>query len=122
MKELDAFYNQQEEPIRECFLALKVIILRQDADISSEWKYGMPFFYYKNKMFCYLWYHKKHKCPYIGFIEGTHFDEPFLIKENRSRIKIMLLNPIEDLPLSKIESVLQKGINLYKTGVIKTKK
>jgi len=76
----------------------------------------------KIRCFCYLWYHKKHKCPYIGIIEGTHFDEPFLLKENRSKIKIMLLKLNEDLPLSKIESVLQKGINLYKTGVIKIKK
>ena len=54
MKEPDNFYLQQEEPIKGCLLALKEIILSQDEDISNEWKYGMPFFCYKKKMFCYL--------------------------------------------------------------------
>jgi hypothetical protein len=79
------------------------------------------FFCYKGKMFCYLWVHKKNQKPYIGIVEGKHFDEPFLIQEDRSRMKIMVLDPNEDLPLKAIETILQKAINLYKTGVIKLK-
>ncbi|CAN5351451.1 hypothetical protein BH11BAC5_BH11BAC5_48740 [soil metagenome] len=70
-------------------------------------------------MFCYLWMHKKYLQPYIGIVEGKRFDEPFLIQESRSRMKIMLFDPNEDLPLEAIENVLQKAISLYKTGVIK---
>ena len=119
MKELDNFYLQQYEPIKGCLLALKQIILSQDKEVSNTWKYGMPFFCYKGKMFCYLWYHKKYKQPYIGIVEGNRFDEPFLIQEKRSRMKIMLLDPNEDLPLQTIENILQKALNLYRTGVIK---
>ena len=72
-------------------------------------------------LFCYLWFHKKYKQPYIGIVEGNRFNEPFLIQEVRSRMKIMLLDPNEDLPLQTIENILQKAINLYKTGVIKIK-
>ena len=79
----------------------------------------MPFFCYKGKMFCYLWIHKKYKQPYIGIVEGKHFDEPFLLQEARSRMKIMLLNSDEDLPLEQIEMVIEKAINLYKTDIIK---
>ena len=122
MKELDNFYLQQDEPIKGCLLALKQIILSQDKEISNTWKYGMPFFCYKGKMFCYLWYHKKYKQPYIGIVEGNRFDEPFLIQEKRSRMKIMLLDPNEDLPLQTIENILQKALNLYRTGVIKINK
>ena len=120
MKELDNFCLQQDEPIKGCLLALKQIILSQDKEVSNTWKYGMPFFCYKGKMFCYLWYHKAHKLPYIGVVEGMRFDEPFLIQEKRSRMKIMLLDPTEDLPIDTIENVLQKAINFYKTGEIKT--
>ena len=77
------------------------------------------FFCYKGKMFCYLWLHKKLKQPYIGIVEGSRFDESFLIQENRSRMKIMLLNPNKDLPLKTIENILQRAINFYKTGEIK---
>jgi hypothetical protein len=119
MKELDDFYLKQQEPVKGIFLALKENILKQDSDITNVLKYGMPFFCYKGKMFCYLWIHKKFKQPYLAIVEGKHFDEPFLIQENRSRMKIMLLNPDEDLPLEKIETILQKALNLYKTGIIK---
>ena len=72
-------------------------------------------------MFCYLWVHKKHGLPYIGLVEGKHFDESFLIGEDRSRMKIMLVDPNKDLPITTIKTVLQKAINLYKTGVLKIK-
>ena len=114
MKQLDDFYFKQEEPTKGMFLALKEIILKQDQDITNVLKYGMPFFCYKGKMFCYLWTHKKFKQPYLGIVEGKNFDEPFLIKEARSRMKIMLLDPNEDLPLERIETVLQKALELYK--------
>ena len=119
MKQLDDFYLNQEEPLKGTLLALKEIILKQDKDISSVLKYGMPFFCYKGKMFCYLWLHKKLKQPYIGIVEGKHFDESFLIQEDRSRMKIMLFDANEDLPLKRIELVLEKAINLYKSGIIK---
>jgi hypothetical protein len=121
MKEVDNFYERQEEPLREVLLALKEIILKQDEDITNVLKYGMPFFCYKGKMFCYLWIHKKNKQPYIGIVEGKHFDESFLIQENRSRMKIMMLSFNEDLPIDKIGKIVQKAINLYKTGIIKIK-
>lgn len=120
MKEIDNFYLQQDEPIKGTLLALREIILSQDADVTNVLKYGMPFFCYKGKMFCYLWVHKKHKQPYIGIVEGKRFNEPFLIQEDRSRMKIMLFDPNKDLPLKTINTILQQAINLYKTGVIKT--
>ncbi len=121
MRELDNFYLHQDELIKETFLALREIILQQDKEVTQAWKYGMPFFYFKGKMFCYLWFHKKYKQPYIGIVEGKRFDEPFLIQEDRSRIKIMLVDPNKDLNLLAIKNILQKAINLYKKGEIKIK-
>ncbi|MCH5720963.1 DUF1801 domain-containing protein [Niabella hibiscisoli] len=122
MKASENYYDQLEEPVKSCFLALHHLILSQDKDIVPAWKYGMPFFCYKGKMFCYLWTHKKYRQPYIGIVEGKHFDEPFLLQEDRSRMKIMLLDPNKDLPAEQIDAVVRKAINLYKTGVIPVKK
>jgi hypothetical protein len=122
MKDVDRFYENSEQAYLEVLIALKEIILRQDKEITHELKYGMPFFCYKGKMFCYLRIHKKLKRPYIGIVEGKYFDEPFLIQENRSRMKIMMFNNNEDLPLVQIEMTIQKAINLYKTGLIKIKR
>ena len=119
--ELDAFYLNKEEPVRSCFLALRAIILAQDVEIKNVLKYSMPFFCYQGKMFCYLWFHKKHNKPYLGFVEGNRFDHQDLIIEKRSRMKIMLFDAHQDLPIQTIEMILQEALLLYKTGVIKTK-
>ncbi|HOY17877.1 MAG TPA: DUF1801 domain-containing protein [Haliscomenobacter sp.] len=113
MEKMDHFYLDQEEPIKSCLLALREIILRQNPEISATWKYGMPFFCFRGKMFCYLWIHKKLGQPYLGIVEGKHFEQPFLLQEKRSRMKIMLFDPNEDLPLETIESILQQALKLY---------
>lgn len=119
MEGLTHFYLQQDEPIKACLLALREIILQQDKEITNEWKYGMPFFCYKGKMFCYLWIHKKEKQPYIGFVEGKHLTHPKLLQEKRSRMKIMLFDANKDLPISTINKLLKQALDLYKSGIIK---
>jgi Domain of unknown function (DU1801) len=121
LQAIDNFYLQKKEPVQSCLLALKAIILSQDKDITAAWKYGMPFFCYKGKMFCYLWVHKKTKQPYIGIVEGKHFNHPRLIIENRSRMKIMLFDADKELPIKTIRLILKQAINLYKTGVVQLK-
>lgn len=119
MKEHDNFYLRHQEPIKSCLLSLRDIILAQGGDITKAWKYGMPFFCYKGKMFCYLWIHKKHKAPYIGIVEGKRLNHPGLLIEKRSRMKIMLFDPAKDLPVKTIKSILREAIDIYKTGVVK---
>ncbi len=118
MQKLTDFYLNHNEPNKGCLLALREIILKQDLEITTVMKYGMPFFCYKGKMFCYLWFHKKHQQPYLGMVEGNHLHHPNLIIEKRSRMKIMLLNPDEDLPIETIEHILQEALNLYRSGTI----
>jgi len=74
----------------------------------------MPFFCYKGKMFCYLWIHKKYKQPYIGIVEGRKIEHPDLLIEKRSRMKIMLFEPNDDLPINTIREILQQAITLAK--------
>ena len=119
---IDHFYLTKDEPNRSCLLALRDIVLSLDADITAEWKYNMPFFYYKGKMFCYLWIHKKTQRPFLGMVEGKHLHHPDLTFEDRARIKIMIFNPEKDLPVDTIRFILNEAIDLYRSGVIKLPK
>lgn len=121
LHQLDNFYVQQPEPIRACLLALRQLILAQDKDITAAFKYGMPFFCYKGKMFCYLWVHKQQHQPYLGIVEGKHIHHPLLVQEKRARMKTMLFNPDEDLPIEILTTILQQAIGLYKNGTVKIK-
>ena len=73
----------------------------------------MPVFCYKGKMFCYLWVHKKNGQPYLGIVEGRRIDHPKLIQENRSRMKIMMLDPTKDLPVRTIGAIFKMAKTYY---------
>lgn len=114
IREIDNYYLQKEEPVKSCLLALREIILRYNNDITEAWKYRMPFFCYKGKMFCYVWVHKKTLQPYLGIVEGRKINHPKLIQENRSRMKIMFMDPTKDLPLKTIHEIFKMAIAFYR--------
>ena len=121
MKETDNFYLQKEEPVKSCLSALRQIILDRNPDIAEAWKYRVPFFCYKERMFCYLWIEKKTNFPYLGIAEGKKIDHPALIQDDRSRMKIIKFDPHEDLPLAIIHTILDAALLLYTSGIVKTK-
>lgn len=122
MKALDEYYHRLEEPLKSTLLALRDLILSIDPEITPEWKYGGPFFYYRGKMFCFLWMHKKLKQPYISFAEGRHLNSPYLLTEDRARFKILLVDPEKDIPVKRIQLILKKAIGLYHNGTVKLPK
>ena len=118
---IDNFYLNQPEPNRSCLLALRDIILALDEQVTATTKYGMPCFCYRNKAFCYLWTDKETGEPYILMVEGKHLDHPLLETGDRARMKILRVNPNEDLPVESIAEVLHVALDLYRKGIIKTK-
>ncbi len=110
--DLDNFYLTLPEPQRGCFLALRDIILSLSDDITPEWKYKLPFFYHKKKMFCYLWMDKKTKEPYIGVTDGLLIDHSALELGDRKRMKIYRVNPEQDILVDEIVDILQQSIDL----------
>lgn len=120
-EEIHSYYLNKSEPNKSCLLALRSIILAQDADVTETQKYGMPCFCYKKKMFCYLWTDKKTEEPYILIVEGKHIGHPKLEKGNRSRMKIFRVNPDKDLPVKTIKGILKAALDVYRRGVVKIK-
>ncbi len=111
MKTLDNFYATLPEPTQSCLLALRDLILAQSEHLTPSWKWSLPFFDYKGRFLFYLSpTHKKQDTPYIGVVNGHKLDHPALIQGNRTQIKIMFINPGEDLPTEQIIEVLQSAI------------
>ncbi len=121
MKPIDLFYLNQPEPERAVFIILRDVILSLDEHITQEWKYKLPFFCYKGKMFCYLWKNKKTREPYIGVVEGNRINHPKLEQGNRSRMKILSVNPNKDIDIETIDSILNEALDFYRKGIIKVK-
>jgi hypothetical protein len=114
LKPADNYFQQQEEPVKSCLLALRKIILSHNSNITEAWKYGMPFYCYHGKMFCYLWVHKKYKQPYLGMVEGSKINHPLLLQEKRARMKIILIDPAKDIPVKTVDGILKKAILVYR--------
>jgi Domain of unknown function (DU1801) len=113
LRDIDNYFDQKDEPVKSCLLFLREHILALDKNITEDWKYRMPFYCYKGKMFCYLWVHKKNGLPYLGIVEGGKIDHADLIQEDRARMKIMFIDPSADLPLETIDAILKMAISLY---------
>ena len=113
LRPIDSFYFDKPEPTQSCLLFLRKHLLQVDSRITETWKYGMPVFCFQGKMFCYLWFHKKHQLPYLGIVEGKNIDHPDLILEKRARMKILLLDPTKDLPMPIIEAILKETLAFY---------
>ena len=118
---LEHFYLQHNEPVKGCLFALREMILNKDADVTEAWKYRMPFFCYKGKMFCFLWIDKRTGDPYLGFVEGKRIIHPHLIAGTRKRMKILKFDAAEDLPVKTINTLLIQALDLYKNGIVKIK-
>lgn len=114
LRPIDEFFIKLEEPFKSTMLFLRDYIPTLSDDITEEWKYKLPFFYYKGKMFCYMWIHKKYKQPYLGIVQGGKINHPDLLKEDRARMKILLINPEEDIPVEKIKEILEEAMTFYK--------
>lgn len=111
MRPFDQYFLQKEEPIKGCLLALRKLINDSHEEITEEWKYGMPFFCYHGKMYCYIWVHKKLLQPYLGIVEGKKINHPLLIQEKRARMKILLLDASKDLPVKTIRGILKEALS-----------
>lgn len=111
---LTAYFEKQEEPVKSYLGFLRAHILQQDTAISEKLSYGMPFYYFGNKRFCYLWTSKKQGWPYLGIVEGSKVHHPELLQEQRKKMKILLLDPSKDIPVPLVDAVLQEMLRLYR--------
>jgi hypothetical protein len=113
LSQIQSYYDGLPEPEQGVALALRKLILGLSHDISEKWKYGIPFFYFRNKMFCYLGRDKKKSIPYLGIVEGHRLYFSQLVKDGRKRIRILYLDPERDLPIELIHQILREAMKFY---------
>ncbi len=106
----DNYFLTLPEPSQSALLYLRSFLI-EEMQLSETWKFNTPFYYYKNKWFCYLSYSKKKDETYIGFVQGYKIEFPNLVSEGRKQIKIYKINPhknINQKDLKKIIALLKK--------------
>lgn len=103
MNPIQEYFYRIDEPERSALLFLRKKILESDTEhITETLSFGLPFFKYKKKMLCYLYYSKKYKQHYVSFYHGDRLEHPLLIQDGRKKFKILLIDMEEDLPVETI--------------------
>lgn len=106
LREIDNWYFNKSEPNKSCYEALRSWLLAFDDQITESWKYRLPMFLYKGKMFCYLHADKKTDQPYIGIVNGGRIDHPALFQGSRKRMKVLYIDAKKDIPIAAIAEIL----------------
>ncbi|ASK31483.1 hypothetical protein CEY12_15805 [Chryseobacterium sp. T16E-39] len=109
MNPIQEYFYRIKEPDRSTLLFLREKILKSDTEyITETLSFGLPFFKYKKKMLCYIYYSKKYKKHYISFYHGDRINAPELLQEGRKKFKILLIDMEEDLPVDLILNLINE--------------
>jgi len=96
-------------------LHIVAIIEHTLPEATLEYKWKVPYFYYKKKPLCYLNVNQKHQFVDLGFAKGFQLknNQGYLIADNgRNNIKSLRYNSLEEIDNAILISVLQEAITL----------
>jgi hypothetical protein len=111
---IDQFFLKIQEPQQSALLFLRHYLI-EEIGLEENWKFNTPFYYFKNKWFCYISYSAKRKHEiYIGFVRGYQIEFPNLISEGRKQIKILRINPEQDIDVHSLQRICILLKELYK--------
>lgn len=112
LRPVDHYFSTKTEPAKSCLEFLRAYVLSYDG-ITEGWSYGMPFYYFRKHRICYLWTDKLTGKPYLGIVDGKLIDHQALVSQGRKRMKILPLEPEEDMPVELLDEIMKKLLGLY---------
>ena len=116
MKITDEYIYRQPEKFRSILLHLISVFEREIPELVLLFKWGIPYFYYKKKMFCYLAPNHKKGFVDAGFSRGFQLkgNQEFLESENRNTVKSLRYYSLEAIDNAVLEAVIREARTLYK--------
>lgn len=116
MKPTGLFILNQPEKYRDMMLHVVAVIEHALPEASLEFKWKVPYFYYKKKPLCYL--NSNHKRQYldIGFAKGfqlKHNLEHLNSDDGRNTVKSLRYSSLEEIDNAILIALLQEAITLY---------
>jgi hypothetical protein len=116
MKLTDEYIYRQPEKFRSIILHLISVFEREIPELELLFKWGIPYFYYKKKPFCYLAPNSKKGFVDAGFARGFQLkgNQDCLIGEKRNTVKSLRYYDLEDIDNTILVNVIQEAATLYK--------
>jgi hypothetical protein len=115
MKLTDDYIFRQPEKQQSILLHLISVFEREIPELELLFKWGIPYFYYKKKPFCYLAPNHKKGFVDAGFARGFQLkrNQNFLIDEKRNTVKSLRYFSLESINNTILEDVIREARSLY---------
>jgi hypothetical protein len=115
MKLTDQYIFYQPEKYQSILLHLISVLERSLPDLELLFKWGIPYFYYKKKPFCYLASHNKKGFVDAGFARGFELkrNQDCLVDEKRNTVKSLRYFSLKDIDNVILEDVIKEAATLY---------
>lgn len=107
MKPTEDYILRQSPDFQEILYYVISVIEKELPDAELLFKWGVPYFYWKKKPFCYLAPNKKKQFVDVGFAKGFQLqrNQAVLVDENRNTVKSLRyfkLDSVDDFVLRDV--------------------
>ncbi|RKS02270.1 DUF1801 domain-containing protein [Flavobacterium sp. 102] len=116
MKPTELYILKQPAKYRDILLHIVAVVEHTLPEVTLEYKWGIPYFYYKKKPFCYLNASHKHQFVDVGFAKGFQLknNQEYLIADKgRNTIKSLRYYNLEKIDNAILISVIEEAKALY---------
>ncbi|TRX20731.1 DUF1801 domain-containing protein [Flavobacterium franklandianum] len=116
MRFTDEYIFRQPENYQSILQQLIPVFKREIPELELLFKWGMPYFYYKKRMFCYLISNLKKGFVDAGFARGFQLkrNQEYLVGEKRNTVKSLRYTSLESINNEILVDVIQEALSLYK--------
>ena len=116
MKDVDLYILKQPKHYRNILFHIIAVVQNTIPYITLEYKWTVPYFYYKKKPFCYLNASQKHGFVDVGFAKGFQLKnnlENLITDNGRNTVKSLRYFSLEQIDNAILISVLEETKSLY---------
>jgi hypothetical protein len=116
MKLTDEYIYRQPEKYQSIVLHLISVFEQAIPELELLLRWGIPYFYYKKKPFCYLAPNHKKGFVDAGFARGFQLkgNQDCLVDEKRNTVKSLRYYDLKEIDNAVLEDVIREAATLYK--------
>ena len=115
MKPSEEYILRQPTNFQEVLFYIISVVEKELPNTELLFKWGVPYFYYKKKPFCYLAPNKKRGYVDVGFAKGFQLTvhQDVLVDENRNTVKSLRYYHLESVDDKVLRGVIKEASLLY---------
>ncbi len=119
MKPAESYILKQKEPYQSIMLHVRSVIFKILNNVEEKHNYGIPFYHYNKKPFCYLNILKGTQCVDVAFVKGSLIKDEFpLLKDynNRKYVRSLQFNSLESIDELLLIEVIKAAAKISDTS------